>query len=81
MECRGALYADARELAGEITASLEVEGGREVVLDYYRTQGDLDAVQLDAGTDEPVGYHNARMRAIGRILEQMELPYTYRYAC
>lgn len=79
LECRGTLYADARELAGEIAASLEVEGGKEVVLDYYRTQEDLDAVQLGTGIDEPVGYHNTRMREIGRILEQMEIPYTYQY--
>lgn len=44
--------------------------GDEVVLSYYRTQ--------DGGNS--VGYQNATMLAVGRILDRMEIPYTYQYA-
>lgn len=74
---RGAMYQDAREMAEQIVASLP-EGARDLTLDYYRTQEELDAVQLP-GADEPVGYVNARMRLVGQMLDAKEIPYTYRY--
>lgn len=74
---RGAMYQDAREIAEQIIASLP-EGARDLTLDYYRTQEELDAVQLP-GADEPVGYVNARMRLVGQMLDAKEITYTYRY--
>lgn len=74
---RGAMYQDAREMAEQIVASLP-EGARDLTLDYYRTQEELDAVQLP-GADEPVGYVNARMRLVGQMLDAKEISYTYRY--
>lgn len=79
LAARGALYEDARELAEAMRGSLNAVGGAEVTLSYYRTQEQLDEVQLKTGVDEPVGYYNARMRAVARLLEQAEVPYTYDY--
>lgn len=79
LECRAAMYSDAHDIAGEIEASIEVESGKAVVLDYFRTQEDLDAVQLSEGVDEPVGYFNARTRAVARILESHGVKCTYAY--
>ena len=80
LECRGAMHQDAREIAQQILDSLEtVPGVHDLQLDYYRTQDDLDAVQLP-DVDEPVGYVNARMRLVGQLLDKAEIPYTYRNA-
>ena len=74
---RGAMYQDAREIVEQIIASLP-EGARDLTLDYYRTQEELDAVQLP-DADEPVGYVNARTRLVGQMLDAKEIHYTYRY--
>ncbi len=81
LECRGALHQDAREIAEQIMESLESfpNGIQKLELDYYRTQEALDNVQLGTGTDEPVGYVNARTRLVGQLLDRAEVPYTYRY--
>lgn len=80
LNCREAMYIDAAEIAGGIVESLSrVDGAHDLQLDYYRKQDDLDAVQLGTGMDEPVGYCNARMRVVGRLLEVADIPYTYRY--
>lgn len=76
LHARAAMHEDAREIAERIA---ETSQGGEVSLDYYRTQADLDAVQLDGGMDEPVGYHNARMRLIGDLLDRAEIPHTFAY--
>ena len=78
LECRGALHEDARNIAEQIMENVP-EGAHDLQLDYYRTQEDLDVVQLP-DADEPVGYVNARMRLVGQLLDKAEVPYTYRYA-
>lgn len=79
LECRGAMHEDARLIAEQIIESCKgVPGAHDLQLDYYRTQEDLDAVQLP-DADEPVGYVNARMRLVGQLLDKAEVPYTYRY--
>lgn len=78
--CRNAMHQDAQEIAEQIIKSYEdTEGARGLTLDYYRTQEALDAVQLEGGVDEPVGYVNARMRLVGQLLDRLEVPYTYDY--
>lgn len=74
---RGAMYQDAREIVEQIISSLP-DGAKDLYLDYYRTQEELDAVQLPE-TDEPVGYVNARMRLVGQMLDEREIHYSYRY--
>lgn len=54
-------------------------GARDLQLDYWRTQDELDAAQLGSGVDEPIGYVNARTRLVGQLLDKAEVPYTYRY--
>lgn len=79
LECRGALYEDARLIAEQIIESTQaIEGAHGLTLDYYRTQEELDAVQLP-DADEPVGYVNARMRLVGHLLDKAEVPYTFEY--
>ncbi len=80
LQARGAMYQDAREIADQIIESLStIEKPQDLQLDYFRKQEDLDAVQLESGIDEPVGYYNARMRLVGQLLDKAEIPYTYRY--
>lgn len=78
LAARGALYQDAREVAEQIIDSVKATGGKEVQLRYYRTQEQLDTVQLP-DTDEPYGYANARTREVARLLDKAEIPYTYSY--
>lgn len=75
--CRAAMHHDARELADRIEATYQGVG--DVLLDYHRTQESLDAAQASTGTDEPVGYHNARTRLIAYLLEQDGVPVTFVY--
>ena len=74
---RGAMHEDARQIAIQIIDSLP-EGAKDLVLDYYRTQEDLDSVQLPEA-DEPVGYVNARTRLVGQMLDAKEIKYSYAY--
>lgn len=75
LQAKAALMEDARDAADRIVAGCG--SGDAVSLTYYRTQDQFE----DGGTgiDEPVGYANARTRAIGDLLEKAEVPYTYRY--
>lgn len=79
LECRDAMYEDAREIAEQIIESFEVKQDSDMELDYYRTQTDLNSVQMGISSYEPVGYVNARMRAIAHLLDKAEIPYTYNY--
>lgn len=74
---RGAMYEDARHITTQIIESL-TEDAKDLVLDYYRTQEDLDSVQLPEA-DEPVGYVNARTRLVGQMLDAKEIKYSYTY--
>lgn len=77
LECRGALYEDARLIAEEIIGSAGKRGD-EVKLRYWRSQEALDAEQLP-DVDEPVGYANARMREVGRLLDKAGVAHTFEY--
>lgn len=80
LQTRMAMYADADELARQMTESLnDVDGSQAIILDYFRKQEELDAVQCGTGIDEPVGYFNARMRAVARLLEEQGIPCSFRY--
>lgn len=70
------MVMDAREAVEQIMAT---RNGQTVALPYFRTQDELDAVQLAQGIDEPVGYHNARMRMIAQMLSEREIPYAFVY--
>ena len=70
------IVMDAREGVEQIMAA---RTGQVIALPYYRTQGELDSVQLAKGIDEPVGYHNARMRMIAQMLSEREVPYEFVY--
>ena len=74
---RGAMYEDARHITTQIIESL-TEDAKDLVLDYYRTQEDLDSVQLPEA-DEPVGYVNAGTRLVGQMLDAKEIKYSYAY--
>ena len=75
------MHEDARMVAEQIVEGLgAVDGAHNITLDYYRTQADLDEAQIGSGTDEPVGYVNARTRLVGQLLDREEIAYTYRYA-
>lgn len=74
---RGAMHEDARQIATQIIDSLP-KGATDLCLDYYRTQEDLDSMQLP-NADEPVGYVNARTRLVGQMLEMKEVKYSYAY--
>lgn len=71
-----AMVTDARETVEQIMAT---RNGQTVALPYYRTQADLDAVQLAQGIDEPVGYHNARTRMVAQMLAANGMPYEFVY--
>ena len=73
---RDALVMDAREAVEQIMAT---RNGQTVALPYYRTQGELNCVQLAQGIDEPVGYHNARTRMVAQMLSEREVPYEFVY--
>lgn len=79
LAARGALYQDAREIAEQIAESLIKSDATDLQLRYYRTQEQLDAIQIANGTDEPYGYANARMREVARLLDKAEIPYTFSY--
>lgn len=71
-----AMVMDARDAVEQIMSSRTTQ---VVALPYYRTQHDLDAVQLAQGIDEPVGYHNARTRMVAQMLAEREVPYEFVY--
>lgn len=56
---------------------MATRNGQTVALPYYRTQDEMDAVQLAQGIDEPVGYRNARTRMIAQMLAEREVPYEF----
>lgn len=76
LQARAALMEDAREQADGMAESTD---SGPVTLWYYRTQEQLDAVQLDEGVDEPVGYCNVRTREVMRLLDQAEVRYRIEY--
>ena len=75
LECRDELAATAREMAD---AARGLPPGA-VVLTYYRDQAQLDAVQLEAGNDRPVGFANAITRRAAALLEASGRKVGYAY--
>ena len=71
-----AMVMDAREAVEQIMAT---RNGQTVALPYFRTQAELNCVQLAQGIDEPVGYHNARTRMVAQMLAEREVPYEFVY--
>ena len=63
-EARSDMVSRAVGLAQGIAADKPAR----VVLPYYRTQEELDAVQLPVGQDQPVGYFNATARMVADAL-------------
>lgn len=63
-EARSDMVSRAVGLAQGIAADKPAR----VVLPYYRTQDELDAVQLPLGQDQPVGYFNATARMVADAL-------------
>lgn len=63
-EARSDMVSRAVGLAQGIAADKPAR----VVLPYFRTQEELDAVQLPVGQDQPVGYFNATVRMVADAL-------------
>lgn len=76
LDAVGAMELDARELAERVIET--AGGGGSVVLDYMRTQEQLDAIQLP-DADESVGYYNARMRLVADIVQEAGVEVTFAY--
>ncbi len=63
-----AARADMVSRAVGLAQSIAADKPERVVLPYYRTQEELDSVQLPIGQDQPVGYFNATVRMIADAL-------------
>lgn len=74
-EARSDMVSRAVGLAQGIAADKPAR----VVLPYFRTQDDLDAVQLPLGQDQPVGYFNATMRLVCDALMAFEVDACFGY--
>lgn len=74
-EARSDMVSRAVGLAQGIAA----DKPERVVLPYYRTQDDLDAVQLPLGQDQPVGYFNATVRLVCDALLAFEIDACFGY--
>lgn len=80
LACHAAMFADAQNIADKIAESLaSTKGARDLRIDYCRDQSMLDEIQRGTGTDEPVGYYNARMRLVGHLLDCADISYTFDY--
>lgn len=66
MACRTAMDADVALYLDVVHK--EADKGATVMVPYYRTQEDLDSVQIKQGADLPVGYVNALSRRIAERL-------------
>lgn len=74
------MQAEATRLAAEIMTAVRDSGSTEpVAIRYYRTQEQLDAVQLPAGRDLPVGYANAISREVARTVAEAGIDVDYFY--
>lgn len=51
-----------------------------VALGYYRSQEQLDEVQIPAGLDRPVGYMNAVTRRVAALLHEAHMDFDIYYA-
>lgn len=75
LERRDALEEEAR---AAVEAIKRMHRGNEpVAIRYYRTQEQLDEVQLDR--DRPVGYVNAVTRRCMQLLSELRIPYDVFY--
>lgn len=68
---RDTMHADAEAMAERLMRmAASVQCAKPLTITYYRTQEELDAVQLPAGLDRPVGFANATARRVADILEE-----------
>ena len=74
-EARSDMVSRAVGLAQGIAADKPAR----VVLPYYRTQDELDAVQLPVGQDQPVGYFNATARMVADTLLALGIDVCFGY--
>ena len=74
-----AARADMCDRAMGLAKSIAADRPERAVLPYYRTQDDLDAVQLPLGQDQPVGYFNATMRLVCDALLAFEIDACFGY--
>lgn len=75
--CRTAMDADVALYLDVVHK--EADKGATVMVPYYRTQEDLDAVQIAQGADMPVGYVNALSRKIAERLESEGYDVVFEY--
>lgn len=67
---RETMRADAESMAERLMRmAASIQWDKSLTISYYRTQEELDAVQLPAGLDRPVGFVNATARRVADILE------------
>ncbi len=74
-----AARADMTSRAVGLAQSIAADKPERVVLPYFRTQEELDAVQLPVGQDQPVGYFNATMRLVCDALLAFEVDACFGY--
>lgn len=79
VEMKDLLQSDAAILAGKAESMLRESGcGGPVAIRYYRTQEQLDAVQLP-DRDMAVGYANAISREAARLLAEEGIDVEFHY--
>lgn len=73
------LYTELNENAMGIARSIAADGIKSAVLPYFRTQEDLDEIQLPLGQDQPIGFFNAMMRRCADFLSTMGVDVSFGY--
>lgn len=63
-----AARADMIERAVGLAQGIAADKPARVVLPYFRTQDELDEIQLPVGQDQPVGFFNATVRMVADAL-------------
>lgn len=75
--CKTAMDADVALYLDVVRKETDKEA--TVMVPYYRTQEDLDAVQINQGADLPVGYVNALSRRIAERLSDEGYDVSFEY--
>lgn len=77
LECAEELEQEAREAVAAVK-SMD-RGDAPIAMTYYRTQEELDSVQLAAGLDRSLGYANAITRRIMQLLHESRIEFDIYY--